>query len=282
MLQAIEIIICIHNALEDVKRCLEAIHQNTASPYFLTVVDDASETHVGAYIDDFAADHAGMRVIRNKENIGYTRSANRGLTEARSDWAVLLNSDTIVTSGWLTGMLECALSAPTIGAVGPLSNAATFQSMPETRNGDGSFIVNMLPDGATPEDMADILRQVSVRAFPRVPILNGFCLLLSRRALDEVGYLDEVNFPRGYGEENDLCFRLVSAGYQLAIADQVYIYHAKSASFGHEQRKALIKSGVESLKGKWIGYSYSYVAEGIQTLPSLQSLRRRFKERLAA
>ena len=48
----------------------------------------------------------------------------------------------------------------------------------------------------------------------------------------EVGGMDGAAFPSGYGEENDLCLRVRNAGYQLAVADDVYVWHSKSASFG--------------------------------------------------
>jgi GT2 family glycosyltransferase len=277
----VEIVVCVHNALEEVERCLQSIRTHTTFRYCLTIIDDASASYVSQFLNAFVAAHSCMRVIRNAENCGYTRSANRGLRESRSEWAVLLNSDTIVTAGWLEGLIECAVSGTRIAAVGPLSNAATFQSVPETRQLDGSFVVNELPTDVTPDDAAEIIRSASVRAFPRVPMLNGFCMLLSLSAIKELGYLDEVNFPIGYGEENDLCLRLVSAGYKLAIADHVYVYHGKSASFG-ASRKALIERSMNALQSKWPAYSYSYVADGIENLPCMLELRSRLRTQLAS
>ena len=58
--------------------------------------------------------------------------------------------------------------------------------------------------------------------------------------------MDEENFPIGYGEENDYCIRAADAGFTLAIADDAYVFHAKSKSFGHSRRKELSKQGADT------------------------------------
>src|SRR5690606_2815783 len=172
-----------------------------------------------------------------------TKAANLGLRASTGEFAVLLNSDTIVSKGWLSSMLACAKSDPQIGLVGPLSNAASWQSVPDRFAPNGDWAVNELPQGVDVDSYADVVRQLSVRAYPRVPLLNGFCLLMRRSVLEDIGYLDEKAFPHGYGEENDLCLRASDAGYALAIADDAYVYHAKSKSYSHERRRKLSHEG---------------------------------------
>jgi GT2 family glycosyltransferase len=146
----------------------------------------------------------------------------------------------VVTKNWLNGLLHCGLSDPSVKAVGPLSNAATIQSIPKVRDSLGNFTINSLPASASPDDVGELLRRISRRSFPRTPMLNGFCLLLHRPTIKALGFFDEIHFSVGYGEETDLCLRLTNAGYKLAIADNVYVHHFKSASFGSENRKKLI------------------------------------------
>jgi GT2 family glycosyltransferase len=147
-------------------------------------------------------------------------------------------------------MLDCALSDPKIALVGPVSNAATWQSVPDVRDSRGGWKVNTLPAGMTPADMAELVHRHSARERPEVPLLNGFCTLMKTAVLEEIGYLDEKSFPTGYGEESDLCVRVARAGYKLVIADDVYVYHSKSASFGSERRRELSKAGNASLLAK--------------------------------
>ena len=277
-----EIVICIRNALEATRRCIESVLSRTTSPFALTLIDDCSDAAMRDYLDSLVIEHSWLRLIRNSENIGYTRSANLGLKAARADWVVLLNSDTVLTTDWLEGLLECALSRQVIKAVGPLSNAATFQSVPSMRGENGNFIINELPDHVSIEQMAKLIRSVSSKSFPLVPVLNGFCMLLSKAALDQVGYLDEDHFPRGYGEENDLCLRLLQAGHGLAIADHVYVHHLKSASFGHEERERLSREATAQMKKLWPEFGYSYVAQELEELPTMAQTRANIRQALNA
>jgi GT2 family glycosyltransferase len=261
-------VVCVHNALDETRVCLDAVAAATKGQYFLTVVDDGSEVETNAYIQDFVAQAPNRRLLVNSTNQGYTKSANRGLRAARADWVILLNSDTIVTENWLAGLLDCALSDPAIRAVGPLSNAATFQSMPWTvGDGDGAR-----PDQDAVQRIARRLSELSWSACPKVPMLNGFCLMLHKPTLGEIGYLDETNFPIGYGEENDLCLRMVIAGHVLAIADYVYVYHSRSASFG-TKRKLLAENAFKTLRRLWPGYNYTSITQSIQDIPALAHLR---------
>ncbi|WP_200332571.1 glycosyltransferase family 2 protein [Thiocystis violacea] len=246
----VDILVPICNALEDTLACLESIRASTRVPYGLLLIDDASGGDVAQALQSYQAENPGVRLIRNAENIGYTRSANIGFANACADWVVLLNSDTLVTSGWLEGMLECAASDQRIKFVGPLSNAASWQSVPELFDVRRRFKVNHLPPGYTPADMAQLMSRCSRRAFPAVKLLNGFCTLMHLPTVVALGLLDELAFPQGYGEENDLCLRAVAAGHGLAIADHVYVHHAKSASFGDARRALLEQDGAAALAAK--------------------------------
>ena len=104
-------------------------------------------------------------------------------------------------------------------------------------------MVNALPAGYNVDEYAELIHTLSARAFPRVPLLNGFCIMLRRTVLDSVGLLDEESFPRGYGEENDYCLRMRQGGFSLAIADHCFVYHAKSQSFGEERGELAHRGG---------------------------------------
>jgi GT2 family glycosyltransferase len=134
--------------------------------------------------------------------------------------------------------------------VGPLSNAAGYQSVPRRRDGTGDWAVNSIPRGWTTETMDEIVRTCSRADFPRVTLLNGFCLMIDRRVIDAVGVFDERLFPKGFGEEEDLCIRARDAGFELAIADHVYVHHSKSRSYSHDQRRRLSRHGRSALAEK--------------------------------
>lgn|GEM_PF-1262893 len=276
----VEIIIPVFNALQETLDCLHSIRANTTVPYALTVIDDASEPEVTQALRAYQQRNPGLTLLQNETNLGYTRTANLGFAHARAEWVVLLNSDTIVTPGWLEGLLECAGSDPEIKFVGPLSNAATWQSVPAVFDVMGKFKINSLPSGYDAADMARLVQAYSRRGYPRVKLLNGFCTLIHRQTVMELGLLDEMAFPQGYGEENDLCLRAAEAGYQLAIADHVYVYHAKSASFGPVRRNALSRAGSDALRRKHPAVDLARVQADIAESPSLIQLRQDLRNHL--
>lgn len=245
----VDLIVCAHNALDDVKRCLESVIRHTRLPYSLIIVDDGSNDETHAYLSAFAKSQNCL-LIRNKEARGYTLAANQGLQKSQAQYVVLLNSDTVVTPLWLDRMTACGESDSRIGLVGPLSNAASWQSTPEiSRNGD--WAENKLPESFSAADMAKLVAEYSARLYPRIPFLNGFCLMIKRSVIDKIGYFDEAVFGLGYGEENDYCLRASEAGWELAIADDAYVYHAQSRSYSHDRRKDLSKRADLALAKKY-------------------------------
>src|SRR5688572_18111747 len=220
-----DIVVCVHDALADIPLCLDSIAAaGDDQPFRLILVDDGSSPACAAFLRDVAARDPATLLIRHDETRGYTRAANAGLRRATADHIVLLNSDTIVTPGWLAGLRECLESDPDIGIVGPLSNAASYQSIPAIRSPSSDWSLNPVPASWSVDQIAALVRQVSPRRFPRLPVLNGFCLMIARQIIDTIGLFDEDAFPLGFGEENDYCLRARDAGFALAVADHAYVF----------------------------------------------------------
>jgi GT2 family glycosyltransferase len=246
--QPVDVIVCVHNALDDVKACLASVLRHTAQPYRLILVDDGSEAPTRDFLSAFAAEH-GATLARNEAASGYTLAANQGMRLASAPYLVLLNSDTIVSEGWLDRLVVCAESDPVIGIVGPLSNTASWQSIPSLMQ-DGDWSDNPLPQGMNVDDMARIVARSSGQTYPRLGFLNGFCLLIKRAVIERLGLFDEQTFGKGYGEENDFCLRTTGAGFTLAVADDVYVFHAQSRSYSTERRRVLARAADVALAQK--------------------------------
>lgn len=247
----VDVVVPVFNARADVERCLESLRlRQDGCRLRALVVNDGSDRDTSDWLRGYCAQHDGFELIEHGSNLGYTRAVNTGLRASDAAFVVTLNSDTVVTHGWLKGMLRCMASGANVGIVGPMSNAASWQNVPELLDADGAFAVNALPGGMSPDAMAGIVAKASLRLYPRVPFVNGFCFMIRRDVIDTIGYMDEKAFPVGYGEENDFCIRAADAGFELAVADDAYVFHAKSKSFGHERRKELSRQGSEALKAK--------------------------------
>ena len=121
----VDLVICVHDALAEVRTCLSAVVRHTRAPVRLILVDDGSEPETAAYLARFAHEQ-GAVLIRNEVALGYTRAANLGLRASSAPVMVLLNSDTYPAPGWLEQLVACALSSQRIGLAGPLSNTASW------------------------------------------------------------------------------------------------------------------------------------------------------------
>ncbi len=277
---SVDILICVYNAVEETLDCLESIARNTSLPHTVTIIDDKSADTTRLQLRSYVRGKPWIRLIENEKNLGYTRSANIGMSRATAEWVVLLNSDTIVTPGWLEGLFEVVQAHPKAAMVGPVSNAASWQSVPDLHDVKGGWSSNPLPEGVRPEDVSRLVGSLSLRQFPEATLLNGFCTLMKRSVIEEVGFLDEAAFPMGYGEENDLCLRVRKAGYSLVVADHVYVYHVKSASFGSARRAELSKRGTAQLALKHPEVDMKAVQREMAELTSLTELRKRLRRRL--
>lgn len=271
--RSVAVVICVHDALETTRRCLMSLQENRTFPYEIIIVDDGSNKKTRHFLDEYNKKYK-CKLIRNENARGYTCAANQGLKDVEAEYAVLLNSDTLVTQRWVEKMLACFMKYPLTGIVSPLSNAASYQSVPVVRDMErGDWMINRLEDGMTLEMMSWIVECASQGICPPVKSLNGFCLMIKKEVIDVIGYLDEENFPIGYGEEVDYCIRARQCGFELRIADNVYIFHEKSKSFTHKRRHDLGKNAVGILKKKHGNKLYSEVVYAMETCKELDLIR---------
>lgn len=247
----VDVVVCVHDAVADVERCLNALDRTTTVPFNLRIVNDGSSAAATEYLRAFAVTHPRCVLEENLMPVRYTAAANQGLQRSRGDYVVLLNSDTVVPHDWLARLIAEGERRAAIGLLGPLSNAAAWQSVPEVHDESGDWKVNEIPPALSVEAMAGLVAACAPSAAPAVPMLNGFCLVIKRTLLDRIGLFDIDSFPDGYGEEIDYCFRGLDAGFQAVVVDSAYVFHAKSRSYGHARRRELTHRGRGKLVQKF-------------------------------
>src|SRR5262245_13505609 len=117
------VIVVVHNAPHDTIRCFESLVEAAVRcPFEIVIVDNGSERRLVDWLREFAATHEDVVLRTLNRNLGFARGVNLGASEAAGDVLVLLNSDTVVTDGWLDGLME-VLDDPHIGAVSPVTNS---------------------------------------------------------------------------------------------------------------------------------------------------------------
>jgi GT2 family glycosyltransferase/glycosyltransferase involved in cell wall biosynthesis len=269
---SVDVVICVHDALEELRLCLWSLLVKSGRRLRLILVDDGSGEAAARFVQAFADRHPAVTLIHRAPPHGYTLAANRGLEVSRSDYVVLLNSDTVLSAGWLERVLRYGEAHPEVGILGPLSNAATHQSVPRVRDG-GAWAVNLLPDWLTVDGMGLLLARGAPRTDTHLPFLNGFCYVVKREALEALGPFDEERFATGYCEENDYSHRARQAGFELGVVDDVYVYHAKSRSFGPDGRAELARRNYESFLEKHGRGEIEALVSAMETDASLDPVR---------
>lgn len=250
----VDVIVPVYRGLAITRRCLESVlaaPQQTA--YTLTVIEDASpEPALSTYLDGLAA--AGqLNLLRNPANLGFVKTANRGLQLHPDRDVVLLNSDTEVSGDWLDRLRRCAYADPDTGTVTPFSNNATICSYPRLCES------NELPPGLTLAELDALFARANAGERVVIPTGVGFCFYIRRDCLDAVGYLDEERFGLGYGEENDFCLRAERLGWRSVLCADTYVYHVGGVSFS-ERQQALQQQAIQTLLTLYPDYTARIMA----------------------
>lgn len=217
------VIVPVFNAFEHLRRCLLALDRTTPGAEVLVIDDASSDERVVPLLKNWAARSPHHHLLLQPDNRGFVHSANAGMRQATGD-LVLLNSDTEVTPGWLAALQRCLASVQDLATATPWTNNGEIASFPEFCN------ANEPPADA--DAIGAALRDRGHAEYPEIPTAVGFCMAISRAAIERLGYFDEEAFGLGYGEENDYSMRAREAGMRNVLCDDAYVVHHGGASFG--------------------------------------------------
>jgi O-antigen biosynthesis protein len=222
---AADIIIPVYNHFPYTRALLESIYRHTDTIFQIYLIDNASTDETADLHKIYTRN---ITIVRNRENRGWCSGINQGIEMGKNPYVVFMNNDVEVSLGWLGNLLAFLTTHPRIGAVGPLdSNPGDWQCVDRVRE----KIVAQIPLFLT-EDLHERNRILNYH-FHRAGILiegmlSLFCVALKRRAVNEVGPLDES--LQGRGDHEDYCRRLRKAGYVLGLSLDTYVLHHFGAS----------------------------------------------------
>ncbi len=227
---SIDIIIPIYNALDCLKECIDSLLQTTPTSTRIILIDDASsDKNVQSWIRQSTGTLPSHWVwFTNQSNQGFVATVNQGMKFSSRD-CVILNTDTLLTEGWLQAISRCALSDDTIASITPFSNNAEICSIPNFCE------INPIPERL--DLLLAALKGSGSARYPTIPTGVGYCMYIRRHALDELGYFDQETFGLGYGEENDFCMRASKAGWRNVLCDDAYVIHHGNKSFSSRNIK---------------------------------------------
>jgi GT2 family glycosyltransferase/glycosyltransferase involved in cell wall biosynthesis len=226
-----DLVIPVFNALRSTRDCLESVRRFAPAWARVIVVNDGSD----ARTTDFLRAQEGILLLENETNLGFVKTANRGLLFSDAPWVCLLNSDTLLTEGALERMIEGCERDPKIGLCCPLANGAVNLSV-------------KLPPGADVFSFARRVARTSPARYPDATTIVGYCLLVRREVILTLGVFDEI-FGRGYCEETDLHYRARAAGWRCVVADDTWIHHRQGGSFSDSD--ARVAANLRILMSRW-------------------------------
>ena len=211
----------------------------------MVINDGSPEPEVVSYLEQLSEQEPEpgaqpLTVLHNPENLGFVATVNRGLWLATGD-VVILNADTVVTAGWLDQMIDTATNEDDVGTVTPLTNFGSICTLPA----EVLAAFRLDTDDPLIDECADFVRTRGMGRRPEVITGVGFCMLMTRAALDACGQFDQRTFGRGYGEEVDFCLRATRLGFRHLVEDQTFVYHHGAVSFG-DDRAAGLERGLDA------------------------------------
>ena len=221
-----DVIIPVYKSPEWVKLCVYALFKNTTESVLNKVylVNDCDDPYTTNCLNNLKEKYGNkIELLQNKQNLGFIKTTNRGLKESKADYALLLNTDCLVSKNAIEKMIDNIKEDPSIGLVCPISSNAANLTF-DMFEGFNYSMMNNLFESKFKGMMFDACTVV------------GNCLLITRDCLDKVGYLDEA-YGMGYGEETDYQFKAMSKGFKAKVCIDTYVFHKSEVSFGTSKEK---------------------------------------------
>lgn len=229
----LSVVIVNYNVKEELTFCLSSVQQ--------ALQDIEGEVFV---VDNHSADGScdviktlfpWVTLIENAENLGFARANNIAIKKSCGEYVLLLNPDTVVEQDTFSKMLAFMDEHDNCGGLGVKMLDAQGTFLPESKRGIPTpwvafcklfGLYKLFPKSEKCNRY--YLSNITQDAVAEVEILAGACMLLRKSVLDEVGLLDETYFL--YGEDVDISYRILQAGYKNYYFPETSIIHLKGAS----------------------------------------------------
>jgi GT2 family glycosyltransferase/glycosyltransferase involved in cell wall biosynthesis len=217
----VSVVVPVYNALELVRGCLQSIFEAGSNASFeVLVVNNGSRSDVAEWLEREESIRPQVRHLYYAEPLGFARAVNAGAAKAAGETLIVLNSDTVVTPGWMEGLHDALKLDPSLGAVTPSTNSAGDPAQMDFNTVD-------LP-------LAKALALRAQKSKPKMLYLpqriTFFCVGFRIDVWRSMGGLDE-SYQIGNFEDDDFCLKLRMAGYRLGVAQHIFVFHHNNGTF---------------------------------------------------
>jgi hypothetical protein len=257
----VSIVVVNWNSKDLLKNCLNSVYQTINNLTFeIIVVDNASSD---GSVEMLERDFPQVIKISNQTNRGFGAANNQALAVMKGKYALLLNTDTLLTPHAVDKLWAfCEAESSAAIVCGQLLNADGSK-----QNSMASF-----PSLLTLATNTSLLEYLFPKQFPSkrykhdkpiaVDSAIGACMMVRKKALEEAGVFDERYFF--FFEETDLAYTMHLAGWETYHIPDAYIYHLQGQSIGNNARSRIefYRSRYQFLR-KWHSLSYYFFASGV-------------------
>ncbi len=267
-LPLVSIIVPVYNKSIYTYNCLKSIRDKSGDSidFEIIVVDDASSDDTSQILEAIS----GIRVVRNRENLGFIRSCNVGASESRGKFFYFLNNDTQVLDGWLSNLLSVIQNDETVGAVG------SKLIYPDGRLQEAGGIIWQDASGWNYGRLNDPW-EPEYNYVREVEYCSGASLLIRRELFQSLGGFSEIFLP-AYYEDTDLCFSVRKLGYKVMYQPKSEIVHYEGISSGTDTKRG-VKSyqtvNCEKFRLKWQEELSSHFTSSEENVKNIDFVARR-------
>ena len=257
----ISIIIVNWNTRDLLHTCLESINKTISGiEYEIIVVDNASQDNSVAMMQE---KYPHVKVIQNAENRGFGAANNQAMRVMAGRYALLLNSDTVLTENAVYELFSFMENHPD-----------TAMACSQLLNADGSKqnSIASFPSFLTLITNVPLLEYLFLKRYPskryhydepiEIDSAIGACLLVRKKAIDEVGMFDECYFF--FFEETDWAYQMKKAGWKIYHVPTAFLYHLQGQSIGMDvcSRIEFYRSRYQFFR-KWNNHLYYVVMSAV-------------------
>jgi GT2 family glycosyltransferase len=217
--------------------CLASVYETVMGISMeVWLVDNASSDGSVEAVSEFYPD---VKIIQNTRNIGFASANNRAFKRICGRYAVLLNTDAVLTKGAVEAIYDFMEKNPDAGmACGQLLNPdgskqnsiANFPGLPSLLLNE-TLLRYLLP-GRYPSKRKEYKYPIEVDS------CIGACLMVRKKTMDHVGFLDKEYFF--FFEETDWARRIKQSGWKIYFVPNARIVHLQGRSVGHDIRSRIL------------------------------------------
>ncbi len=228
----LSIIIVNYNTKDHIRTCLDSIRDSKPEiEYDIHIVDNNSSDDSVEFLK-CRAEKYGYHLIINEDNLGFAKANNQAVRSAAGRYVMYLNPDTEMTPGGMDESVRFMDEHDSIGIMGPSIYTPEGNELRVCRK-FSNMIYDFLEWTPILNKFQIVMRnyrngELDYSRVNDVDYIQGACMVIRKKALDETGLLDERYFM--YSEEEDLCRRMQEKGWKVVYNPNIKIHHYRGAS----------------------------------------------------